>query len=47
LLPFDINLRADVYGIVTRKRHHLSPAAEAMLAALREAGAAAGLARGR
>jgi DNA-binding transcriptional LysR family regulator len=42
LLPFDINLRADVYGIVTRKRHHLSPAAEAMLAALREA-AASGL----
>ena len=37
LLPFDINLRADVYGIVTRRRHHLSPAAEAMLAALREA----------
>lgn len=45
LLPFDINLRADVYGIVTRKRHHLSPAAEAMLAALREA--AAGLAPAR
>jgi DNA-binding transcriptional LysR family regulator len=37
VLPIDINLRADVYGIVTRKRHHLSPAAEAMLAALREA----------
>lgn len=47
LLPFDIKLRADVYGIVTRKRHHLSPAAEAMLAALREASAAAGLACGR
>ena len=46
LLPFDINLRADVYGIVTRKRHHLSPAAEAMLAALREA-AASGLAPAR
>ncbi|THC45261.1 LysR substrate-binding domain-containing protein [Massilia sp. Mn16-1_5] len=39
LLPFDIKLRADVYGIVTRKRHHLSPAAEAMLGALREAAA--------
>ena len=44
VLPFDIGLRADVYGIVTRKRHHLSPAAEAMLAALREA---AGLAAQR
>jgi DNA-binding transcriptional LysR family regulator len=42
ILPFEIDLRADVYGIVTRKRHHLSPAAEAMLAALREA---AGLVR--
>lgn len=39
LLPFDLGLRADVYGIVTRKRHHLSPSAEAMLAALREAAA--------
>lgn len=37
VLGIDINLRADVYGIVIRKRHHLSPAAEAMLAALREA----------
>lgn len=42
LLPFELDLRADVYGIVTRKRHHLSPSAEAMLAALR---LAAGLAR--
>ncbi|MET0982894.1 MAG: LysR substrate-binding domain-containing protein [Telluria sp.] len=42
VLPYDIELRADVYGIVTRKRHHMSPAAEAMLAALREA---AGLTR--
>lgn len=42
LLPFDLGLRADVYGIVTRKRHHLSPSAEAMLGALREA---AGMAR--
>jgi DNA-binding transcriptional LysR family regulator len=36
-LPFDLSLRMDVYGIVTRRRHSLSPAAEAMLAALREA----------
>ena len=37
VLPFEVTLRADVYGIVTRKRHQLSPSAEAMLAALREA----------
>jgi len=37
VLPLDVDLRAGVYGIVTRKRHHLSPSAEAMLAALREA----------
>lgn len=37
LLPLDVDLRAGVYGIVTRKRHHLAPSAEAMLAALREA----------
>ncbi|MDN4060309.1 LysR substrate-binding domain-containing protein [Massilia sp. YIM B02769] len=36
-LPLDVDLRAGVYGIVTRKRHHLAPSAEAMLAALREA----------
>jgi len=35
-LPFDLRLRMDMYGIVTRRRHQLSPAAEAMLAALRE-----------
>ncbi|MFL6673076.1 MAG: LysR substrate-binding domain-containing protein [Massilia sp.] len=40
VLPVDFGLRADVYGIVTRKRHQLSPSADAMLAALREAGAA-------
>ena len=39
VLPVDFALRADVYGIVTRKRHHLSPSALAMLDALREAGA--------
>jgi DNA-binding transcriptional LysR family regulator len=37
VLPVDIGLGAGVYGIVTRKRHHLSPSAEAMLVALREA----------
>ena len=36
-LPLHVDLRAGVYGIVTRKRHHLAPSAEAMLAALREA----------
>jgi DNA-binding transcriptional LysR family regulator len=39
VLPVDLGLRSDVYGIVTRKRHMLSPSAEAMLAALREAAA--------
>ncbi len=36
VLPWDLGLRMDMYGIVTRKRHRLSPGAEAMLAALRE-----------
>lgn len=36
VLPYDLNLRMDMYGIVTRRRHQLSPAAEAMLDALRE-----------
>jgi DNA-binding transcriptional LysR family regulator len=36
VLPFDLNLRMDVYGIITRRQHQLSPGAEAMLAALRE-----------
>lgn len=35
-LPVDLMLRMEVYGIVTRRRHQLAPAAEAMLAALRE-----------
>jgi len=35
VLPTDVGLRADPYGIVTRKRHHLSPSAELMLEALR------------
>lgn len=37
VLPFEVKLHAGVYGIVTRKRHHLSPSAQAMLAALRQA----------
>jgi DNA-binding transcriptional LysR family regulator len=36
VLPFEMGLRMDMYGIITRKRHQLSPGAEAMLAALRE-----------
>jgi DNA-binding transcriptional LysR family regulator len=35
-LPYELNLRMDVYGIVMRRHHQLSPAAEAMLEALRE-----------
>ncbi|GAB3453794.1 LysR family transcriptional regulator [Massilia terrae] len=37
VLPLDLGVRAGVYGIVTRKRHLLSPSAEAMLEALRAA----------
>lgn len=37
VLPLDLGVRAGVYGIVTRKRHLLSPSAEAMLEALRKA----------
>jgi DNA-binding transcriptional LysR family regulator len=37
VLPWDLGLRMDMYGIVTRKRHRLSPGAEAMLVALRDA----------
>lgn len=36
VLPYDLSLRMDMYGIITRKHHQLSPGAEAMLAALRE-----------
>jgi DNA-binding transcriptional LysR family regulator len=36
LLPFDLGLRMDVYGIITRQGHVLSPGAEGMLLALRE-----------
>jgi DNA-binding transcriptional LysR family regulator len=37
VLPYELNLRMDVYGIVTRRNHQLSPAAEATLLAIREA----------
>ncbi|MFZ6712365.1 LysR substrate-binding domain-containing protein [Undibacterium sp. TC9W] len=36
VLPFDLGLRMDAYGIVTRKQHRLSPGAQAMLDILRE-----------
>ncbi|MBV8501601.1 MAG: LysR family transcriptional regulator [Paucibacter sp.] len=36
VLPFDLGLRMDVYGIVTRRQHQLSPGAEAALQVLRE-----------
>jgi len=36
VLPFDLGLRMDLYGIVTRRQHQLSPGAESMLSALRE-----------
>lgn len=36
-LPFDLRLRMDAYGLLTRRWHQLTPAAEALLAALREA----------
>jgi DNA-binding transcriptional LysR family regulator len=36
VLPFDLGLRLDCYGIVTRRHHQLSPAATAMVQALRE-----------
>ena len=36
VLPFDLGLRMDVYGIVTRRQHQLSPGAEAALQMLRE-----------
>ncbi|MFZ6756121.1 LysR substrate-binding domain-containing protein [Undibacterium sp. Ji50W] len=36
VLPYDLGLRMDAYGIVTRKQHRLSPGAQAMLDTLRE-----------
>jgi len=35
VLPYDLGLRMDLYGIITRKQHKLSPGAEAMLGAVR------------
>jgi DNA-binding transcriptional LysR family regulator len=40
VLPFELNLRMDVYGFITRRQHQLSPAAQALMAALRECVAA-------
>jgi DNA-binding transcriptional LysR family regulator len=39
ILPFDLGVSMDSYGIVTRKRHQLSPGADAMLLALRDTAA--------
>ena len=39
VLPCDLGLRMDWYGIVTRKNHQLSSSAQAMLAILREVSA--------
>ena len=39
VLQFDLGLRMDLYGIITRRQHQLSPGAEAMLATLREVAA--------
>jgi len=36
ILPFELGLRMDLYGIITRRGHQLSPGADAMLATLRE-----------
>jgi len=36
VLPFELGLRMDAYGIVTRKQHQLSPGAEALLNTLRQ-----------
>ncbi|MET3116552.1 DNA-binding transcriptional LysR family regulator [Undibacterium sp. GrIS 1.8] len=36
VLPYELGLRMDLYGIVTRKQHRLSPGAQAMLDTLRE-----------
>ncbi len=39
VLPFDLGVRMDMYGIITRRNHQLSPGADAMLATLREVAA--------
>jgi DNA-binding transcriptional LysR family regulator len=38
-LPLEVGLKLDAYGIVTRRRHVLSPGAQAMLEVLREVAA--------
>ena len=35
VLPYELGLRMDVYGIITRKQHQLAPGAEALLETLR------------
>jgi DNA-binding transcriptional LysR family regulator len=35
-MPYDLGLRMDAYGIITRHGHVLSPSAQEMLRALRE-----------
>ena len=39
VLPFDLGVSMDSFGIITRKRHQLSPGADAMLLSLRDAAA--------
>lgn len=39
VLPFELGLRMDLYGIITRRNHQHSPGADAMLATLREVAA--------
>jgi DNA-binding transcriptional LysR family regulator len=39
ILPFDLGVSMDYFGIITRKRHQLSPGADAMLIALRDVAA--------
>lgn len=39
VLPYELGLTMDPYGIVTRRQHRLSPGAQAMLATLREVAA--------
>ena len=39
VLPYDLGLRMDWYGIVTRKQHKLSPGAQVMLDTLRDVAA--------
>lgn len=35
VLPYELGMRMDLYGIITRKQHQLSPGAQAMLGAVR------------